>query len=205
MQTTLVIHDMNNYRIKKEGKTMKVLCGHCFNKEEYITKKVIVTDVFNKEEVTYFKTIAYCSKCGNEVYVEEIEEKNLEAYQDAYCQKNGIVKLSSIRQIPILYNIGIRPLSKLLGFGEITYTRYCEGYIPKHTYSDILMRIESDPQYFLLCLEKGKNRITDCAYEKAKKAAMLAIDKQKENNINCVLSRYSFCDSITSTQYAEAA
>ena len=31
------------------------------------------------------------------------------------------------------------------------------------------------------------------------------IDKQKENNINCVLSRYSFCDSITSTQYAEAA
>lgn len=66
---------------------MKVLCGHCFNKEEYITKKVIVTDVFNKEEVTYFKTIAYCSKCGNEVYVEEIEEKNLEAYQDAYCQK----------------------------------------------------------------------------------------------------------------------
>ena len=77
MQTTLVIHDMNNYQIKKEGKTMKVLCGHCFNKEEYITKKVIVTDVFNKEEVTYFKTIAYCSKCGNEVYVEEIEEKNL--------------------------------------------------------------------------------------------------------------------------------
>lgn len=171
---------------------MKVFCVHCLKDEEYVTKKVIAEDVFNGVKVKYIKTLAYCVDCGQEVYVEDLAENNIVAYQDAYCQKMGLIKLSSIRHIPIIYNIGIRPLSKVLGFGEITYTRYYEGYIPSKIYSDKLMKIEHDPKLFLKTLESARGKISERAYRNAKSAAQSLIkqSKQKERNIAAHFSVY---------------
>lgn len=160
---------------------MKAFCVHCLKEEEYITKKIIVEDKFKDVKVTYFETIAYCVHCGEEVYVKELEESNIVAYQDAYRQKVGLVKLSTVLQLPLIYNIGVRPLSKVLGFGEITYTRYCEGYMPRQIYSDMLLRIERDPAFFLDKLEAARDKISKCAYSKAKSAAEALIEQSKHN------------------------
>lgn len=178
---------------------MKVFCVHCLKDKDYVTKRVIAKGAFNGVEVKYIKTLAYCVDCGQEVYVEDLAENNIVAYQDAYCQKVGLVKLSSIRRIPIIYNIGIRPLSKLLGFGEITYTRYYEGYIPRKIYSDMLMKIEHDPKFFLEKLEAARDKISKCAYSKAKSAAEALIEQSKhsEQGIDIQFTIYESSASVS--------
>ena len=112
---------------------------------------------------------AYCEQCGEEVYVAELEDANLKALYDAYRQKNGIISLEDIRVIPGKYNIGKRPLSLLLGWGEQTFSRYFDGDMPTKQYSEILKQVYADPAYYLSLLEKSKENLkSEKAYEKSK-------------------------------------
>jgi len=72
--------------------------------------------------------------------------------------------LEKILEIPQKYNIGKRPISLLLGWGEMTFTRYCDGDMPTKQYSDVLQRIYDDPAFYLSLLEenKGKPEISNC-------------------------------------------
>lgn len=82
------------------------------------------------EEYSYTGKKATCAQGCTEVYVAEIEDENLKILYDAYRQKNGVISLEKILEIPEKYNIGKRPLSLLLGWGEMTFTRYYEGDVP---------------------------------------------------------------------------
>ena len=66
------------------------------------------------------------------------------------------------------YNIEKRPLSKLLGFGELTITRYLEGQMPSKRYSDILLKFLEDDDLMEHQLESKKECITENAYRKVK-------------------------------------
>ena len=113
---------------------------------------------------------AICPECGNEVYVADIEDENLKALYDIYRQNNGIISLEKILEIPEKYNIGKRPLSLLLGWGEMTFSRYCEGDIPTKQYSEILQRVYDDPVYYNELLEKNKGNLkSQQAYERSKR------------------------------------
>ncbi len=68
--------------------------------------------------------IAYCEECKAEIYIPEIDDFNLKALYDTYRKENNIISLEKIIEIPKLYDIGKRPLSLLLGWGEQTFTRY---------------------------------------------------------------------------------
>ena len=89
---------------------------------------------------------AFCAECGSHIYVAEISDTNLRALYDVYRQANGIIALAMIREIPMKYAIGKRPLSLLLGWGEQTFSRYYDGDMPTKQYSDILVRIYNEPE-----------------------------------------------------------
>jgi hypothetical protein len=78
---------------------------------------------------------------------------------DVYRQNNGIISLEKILEIPRKYNIGKRPLSLLLGWGEMTFSKYCEGDMPTKQYSNILLKIYDDPAYYKELLEKNKDNL----------------------------------------------
>ena len=63
--------------------------------------------------------------------------------------------------------MGKKPLSLVLGWGEITIIRYLEGQIPDKFHSDLLLKIKNDYQEFAKYLEKNKELITPLAYKKA--------------------------------------
>jgi putative zinc finger/helix-turn-helix YgiT family protein len=125
-----------------------------------------------KGEVYEFTSqTAYCEKCGGEIYVAELDDANLKALYDAYRQRHDIISLEDIRAIPEKYNIGKRPLSLLLGWGEQTFSRYYDGDMPTKQYSEILKQICADPAYYLSLLERSKDNLkSDKAYEKSKTA-----------------------------------
>jgi uncharacterized phage-associated protein len=124
----------------------------------------------------------------------------LKALYDAYRKKNGIVSLETILAIPEKYAIGKRPLSLLLGWGEQTFSRYCEGDLPTKQYSDILQKIYDDPHYYADILESNKENLkTIASYEKSRKAvdAIIGTVKTKKSKIDLVIEYILSREEIT--------
>ena len=76
----------------------------------------------------------------------------------------SLVTLEDIRAIPERYKIGKRPLSLLLGWGELTYTRLLAGNTPTYAHALELRHLLDDPAAYARALELGRSRVTDAAY-----------------------------------------
>lgn len=85
------------------------------------------------------------------------------------------VSPEDIRTIPERYAIGKRPLSLLLGWGELTYTRLLDGNTPTPQHAAELRRLLDDPAAFARLLETGRSRITDMAYARSFRAVDLLL------------------------------
>lgn len=152
-------------------KNRKVFCEECRRDVSYRVFDKPMEGVIKGEKFCYNGKYATCTDCGKEVYVEEFHDHNLRALYEEYRKFSGIISLDTILKIPKKYAIGKRPLSRLLGWGELTFSRYCEGDIPTRQYSDVLQRIYDDPRLYNQILEQNKgNLITEIAYRKTKNA-----------------------------------
>ena len=181
--------------------TEKTFCEECRNDVEYTTASVPMTGTIKGKAYHYTGTEARCADCGNLVFVPEISDDNLRSLYNVFREENGIVSLDVICAIPEKYDIGKRPLSLLLGWGELTFSRYCDGDIPTRQYSDILQRIYSEPQFYSDLLEANKaNLKSQRTYEKTRRAvdALLSVDAPSNSKINTVIQYLLYqCEDIT--------
>lgn len=149
--------------------TMVTFCTECREDVNYTVAEELLKNELKGVEYEYNGKKAICTKCGSEVYVPEILDFNMKSLYDVYRKKNGIISLEKILELPKRYSIGKRPLSLLLGWGEMTFSRYCEGDMPTKQYSEILQKIYDDPGFYLKLLNKNKNNLRSLnAYEKSK-------------------------------------
>ena len=181
--------------------TKKTFCEECRNDVEYTTASIPMTGTIKGKEYRYTGIEARCANCGNLVFVAEISNDNLRSLYNVFREENGIVPLDVICAIPEKYDIGKRPLSLLLGWGELTFSRYCDGDIPTRQYSDIMQRIYNDPQFYAELLEANKmNLKSQRTYEKSRRAvdALLSINVPSNSKINTVIQYLlNQCEDIT--------
>ena len=114
---------------------------------------------FKRWNYRYAGKRSFCKECNSEVFVSNINDYNLKNLYNEFRKQNNIISLEHILEIPKKYNIGKRPLSLLLGWGEQTFSRYCDGDMPTKQYSMILERIFNEPSYYLELLESNKARL----------------------------------------------
>ncbi|QOV18826.1 DUF4065 domain-containing protein [Blautia liquoris] len=172
-----------------------VFCEECRNDVSYTVIEKQMTGTIKDEKYIYMGKEAHCAECGSEVYVDEINDYNLRALYDQYRKKHDIISLDELLKIPEKYAIGKRNLSLLLGWGEQTFSRYCDGDMPTKQYSDTLKQINNDPVYYDVLLEKNKQNLkTAKAYEKSKKAvgALLGAKEHGANKIDLSIE-YLLC------------
>lgn len=87
------------------------------------------------------------------------------------------------------YEIGKKPLSRLLGWGDTTVMRYLDGAEPNREFAGRIGQLAENPLLYADLLEKNKEKLTDTAYRKTRKAVYREI----------------FCDRSTeSLQYVVA-
>lgn len=181
--------------------TKTTFCEECRKDVRYTTTFVPMIGTIKGKEYPYTGIEARCADCGNLVFVPEISDANLRSLYDVFREENGIVSLDVICAIPEKYDIGKRPLSLLLGWGELTFSRYCDGDIPTKQYSDILMRIDQEPQFYAELLEANKAKLrSPRTYEKTRRAvdALLAADDPSTSKINTVIQYLLYqCGDIT--------
>lgn len=143
---------------------LKEFCENCNDIVELKLKEEIDEQEIKGKKYKYLKLIGYCNKCGNIVTANEIVDENLKRIDESYRTEENIITKEEINEILKKYKIGKKPLSKLLGWGEVTLTRYINGDMPTKPYSDELYKVLKDSNYMLEILEKNKSNITESAY-----------------------------------------
>ena len=150
----------------------KVLCETCLCPREYRVEESQTLSNFRVDgtSVQYQELRAFCLTCNHEVFVHEVNKENTTRIKKELRKVKNLVPFELVQETPIKYHIGKRPLSLLLGWGELTYSRFIDGALPTRCYSDLIDIIYHNPKIYQNILEKNKNLISDVAYRKSKKA-----------------------------------
>lgn len=150
----------------------QVLCWNCRTKTGYTIKSRKSVRTIKGSEYTYNERYALCNTCGEEVMVPGLSDTNEHELDNLYRRSNGLITIEDIYAILKKYNIEKRPLSNLLGFGELTITRYLDGQLPARRNSDLLLKVLNDDNAMREMLYKNKCNITEKAYRKSIKAIL---------------------------------
>lgn len=136
---------------------MRVYCPYCKKEVEYKIEKRDVKE-FRGIEINSYENVAVCKECHQDLYANEIEEKNNERIYELYREKANIIKPQDIVQLREKYNISQRELTAILGFGKMTINRYERGGVPTKSQSDyIKLLIENDNKFVEKVKESYKN------------------------------------------------
>ena len=167
----------------------KIFCGDCGHPTNYIVMDTPMTGTIKGEKISYTGKEARCADCGSLIQLAEVADYNAKALRSLYRGRNQVIPIEQILEIPKKYAIGKRPLSLLLGWGEQTFSRYCDGDVPTKQYSDILTRIYNEPLFYSDLLEANKGNLkSNLSYTKSRKAtdALLAGQVGPDSKINSV-------------------
>lgn len=145
-------------------------CVECGCEREYTISSSRETITVRDHTFSYIEMHAHCQTCGEEIYVPEINDENVQSREDGYRQAAGLITVAEINEILRKYNIGAGPLARLLGFGEVTISRYVEGQLPSRANSDLLLQIKVSYRKMEEYLEQGKEKLTPVAYQKCRSA-----------------------------------
>ena len=178
--------------------------AYCIACGEDVPYKVITT----RETITirgitfsYLEQSAYCAKCGEALYVPELNDENVQAREDAFRKASRLITVAEIREILDKYKIGAGPLAKLLGLGDVTINRYLSGQLPSREISEKLLKIRASHIEMEQYLEKGRNLITDIAYQKCR-AELDKLNSLYGNNKIELVARYILCHCLDITPLA---
>lgn len=157
---------------------MRVYCPYCKKEVEYKIEKRDIKE-FRGIEINTYENVAICKECCQDLYVNEIEEKNNERIYELYREKANIIKPQDIVDLREKYDISQRELTSILGFGKMTINRYERGGVPTKSQSDyIKLLIENDDKFIEKVKEAyKKNNINEKTYEKI-------LSKELYNNVS---------------------
>ena len=114
---------------------MKVYCPYCRKDVEYDLEKRDIKE-FRGVVVDTYENVPVCKKCGNDLYISDIENENNKRIYDIYRSKEDIIKPQDIVNLRKKYNISQRELTYILGFGKMTINKYERGSLPTKSQSD---------------------------------------------------------------------
>ena len=150
---------------------VKEFCENCEKIVELNLKEKSNIKNIRGKNYNYIELEGYCKECGMQISSGKLIDENLKRIDNAFRTEEKIITKSQIDEILKKYKIGKKPLAKLLGWGEVTLIRYINGDIPTKPYSDELMKILKDNEYFLELLEENKDKISKTAYISAYNSA----------------------------------
>jgi len=161
---------------------VELLCGKCRKRVSYHISKRPAKAIIKDVGIEYEEYYGICDECKNEIYVPGLDDRNEETIEDKYREVKGLITVPEITAILTKYNIDKRPLSKLLGFGELTITRYLDGQLPSKKYSDILFEILNDEQRLKEYVIKNKDMVSSITINKVTQAIENYEEEKKVNN-----------------------
>lgn len=117
----------------------KEFCEICRKNVEYTVRERNTITKLNNTEVNYIEKYATCNNCGEEIFVDKLNDINLLEMQKQYRIVNKIISKEGIEKLCESLHTDKRSLSKLLGWKETLLDDYCSGkYLPTVKNSNLL-------------------------------------------------------------------
>jgi len=163
----------------------------CPNCEEYTEATLGVDkEVYNVrgEPIEIEAEVAVCQKCGEKIFDEERDSRNLEKAYSQYRQIHKLLSPYEIRAIREKYGLSQRALSRLLGWGEITIHRYENGAIQDNVHDSTLRFIE-DPQNMQKLFESNRNKLPSYTAARLEKRITSFLQEDKEQAFQICFER----------------
>ena len=176
-------------------------CVECNEEKEYVVKACKRDITVKGITFSYVHQTAYCTECGEEVYVGAINDANVQSREDAYRKAANLITVSEVNRILEKYCIGAGPLAKILGMGDIVINRYVSGQLPSKENSARLQEVLASPQLMNEYLERNKAEISSTAYKKCREALDQLLPLYGEKKIELV-TRYLLSNSADITPLA---
>ncbi|MBA1335954.1 MAG: hypothetical protein HPY66_1773 [Firmicutes bacterium] len=140
---------------------------HSLEQRKRLTQSIVKDEIVDYEEVYYLCPLS--DQEENEFVPAGLLDENLLKARDAYRQKKGLLTSSEIANIRSYYGLTQSDFSALLGWGDVTVTRYESKTIQDETYDNIMRMVYENPLFALECIDKHKDRFTSDKYTKIRK------------------------------------
>ncbi len=160
-------------------------------------------NIFSKEEtfdvrgedIAVKSSVLVCDKCKQDIFDEELDEKNIELAYTEYRKKHNLLSPAEIRGIREKYDLSQRSLGRLLEWGQITVNRYENGAIQDAPHNDILKFI-SNPENMLEIYERNNQLLSLNVRTSLKKKIDDLIQKETEPHFRTSLERYLLSNKV---------
>lgn len=200
---------MNKLELEEMRDKMKtIMCFECGAKNCIEMREVEREYKGEGYEFTMTVRVPFCKHCGALVTIEDIESEISDRANEQIRQSRGIIKREEILHILSMYDASQKFLSRMLGWGEITLTRYVnQNYTPSLANSEKLKSL-NDPYVLKQVLDKqieeseGKI-LEEVAFHKLQDSVIRQIDKVEEREgkiyqvVNWFLSQATEDNRIT--------
>jgi len=165
-----------DYLIEKKEKNCP-LCNEVHNIEirKRLTKGIVNSEVVEYEEIYYLCPLTIEEE--NEFVPAVTLDENLLRARDAYRIIKGLLTSQEIKKIRNLYGLSQSDFSAMLGWGDVTVTRYESKKIQDETYDNVMRMIFENPSYALENLDKHKDRFSGDKYLKIRENIIVKIEE----------------------------
>lgn len=146
-------------------------CPICDKNHEIEERKRIAYTTIKDDKVAYEETYYFC-KNGKEDECEFVTGKmmntNLLNARNQYRVLHGLLTSYEIVEIREQYGLSQVDLSKLLGWGEATISRYESKAIQDEAYDNVLRMVKADSLMAYKLLEKNRRQFSNEKYQEIK-------------------------------------
>lgn len=165
-----------------EKRIVVLECPICDERHEFEEKVRTKKTIVKGEPVEYEEVYFACNKYDeeNEFVNGKMMNTNLLRARNAYRRKMGLLTSNEIVAIREMYGLSQVDLSNLLGWGEVTVSRYESKAIQDEPYDNILREIRDNPLRAFAYLEKNKEKLGD-KYSEIKSKILNCIDEYDLN------------------------
>lgn len=138
--------------------SLLMYCPYCDKEHELKIVDSNAECIIKGEKIEYVETSLLCETFN--VYFDngQMFDQNLLRARDSYRVKHNLLTSKEISDIRKKYGLSQADLSLILGWGEVTVTRYETKEIQNENYDEILRQINDDPyklhDYFMLNKDK---------------------------------------------------
>lgn len=140
---------------------------HSLEQRKRLSQSIVKDEIVDYEEVYFLCSLT--DEEDNEFVSAGIMDENLLRARDAYRQKKGLLTSNEIANIRSYYGFTQSDFSALLGWGEVTVTRYESKTIQDETYNNIMRMVYINPMFAMECIDQHKDRFTLDRYNKIRK------------------------------------
>lgn len=152
------------------------ICGetHMVEKRSRETQALFKGDVVDYEEIYFI-----CNQADDEedeFVPAKVMDSNLLKVRNAYRVAKGLLTSDEIADIRSYYGLTQSEFAAMLGWGEVTVTRYESKTIQDETYDSLMKMVRENSMLALEYLDKHKERFSDKRYSEIRLCVKKRLD-----------------------------